>query len=41
MLVVLRPDCNFLTEYAERGRFPSPVFMDCVDRLINRPSTST
>ena len=35
--MVLRPDCNFLTEYAERGRFPSPVFMDCVDRLINRP----
>jgi 3'-phosphoadenosine 5'-phosphosulfate sulfotransferase (PAPS reductase)/FAD synthetase len=36
-LVVLRPDYNFLTEYADKGRFPNPVYMDCVERLINRP----
>lgn len=36
-LAVIRPDCNFLTEYVDRGRFPSPVFMDCVEKLVNRP----
>lgn len=36
-LVVLRPRRNFLTEYAERGEFPNPLFMDCVDKLINKP----
>ena len=36
-LTILRPDYNFLTEYADKGKFPNPVFMDCVERLINRP----
>lgn len=36
-LKVLRPDYNFLTEYAAKGRFPNPVFMDCVQKLVNKP----
>ena len=36
-LEILRPKENFLSEYAEKRKFPNHLFMDCVDRLVNRP----
>ena len=36
-LKVLRPDKTFITEYYEKGRCPDPIYMDCVELLINQP----
>ena len=36
-LKVLRPERTFITEYAEKGRCPDSIFMDCVEELVNKP----
>ena len=36
-LTVIHSGKSFITEYVEKGKFPDPVFMDCVENLINKP----
>ncbi len=32
----IHPDTNYIDEYAEKGEAPDSIFMDCVEKLINR-----
>lgn len=32
----IHPDTNYIDEYAEKGKSPDTIFMDCVEKLINR-----
>lgn len=36
-LKCIHPDKTFITEYVNKGKCPDTIFMDCVEKLINKP----
>jgi 3'-phosphoadenosine 5'-phosphosulfate sulfotransferase (PAPS reductase)/FAD synthetase len=36
-LHVIHSEKSIITEYVDKGKFPNPIFMDCIDCLINHP----
>lgn len=36
-LTIIKSEKSLITEYVDKGVWPDPVFMDCIEKLINHP----